>query len=185
MNLFVEAKGVEVGHLGMTSYRPDIVTDRVRSSVVKGIQQGMDVVVALRRSASRPDIDLDRKNNFLLLVTYKDLLLGTGIDFYESFARDRLNPILGNDPDNCPIPLEQVCIVSADEFDRFIAFGMKHRVNLVEMLREVSKRNREPQTRVLFLSQHLEALCGDINPPAYLKCKADDYVERVRLRLKQ
>jgi len=184
VNLFVEAKGVEVGHLGMTSYRPDVVTDRVKSSVVKGIQQGMNMVVALRRSLNRPQIDLDRANNFLLLVTYKDLLLGTGIDVYESYARDRLNSILGNDLGNSPIPLEHICIISTEEFDHFIAYAMSQRCNLAKMFREVSVRNKEPRTRVLFLSQHLKSIYGDVEMPTYLKRKADDYVGRVGARLK-
>jgi len=184
-NVLVDAKGVEVGHLGMTSFYPDIVTDKVKSSVVKGIQQGMDTVMALRSSPARLNMNLERMNNFLLLVTYKDLLLGTGSDFYESFARGRLIQILGTDPANYPIPLEHIYIISAEEFDQFIAYAMSQKDRLAEIFKKVSARDANPATKSLFLFQYLQDTYGNVEPPAYLKNHFDEYGKRVGARLKR
>jgi hypothetical protein len=182
VNVFIDAKGVEVGHLGMTSYRPGDVTNALKSSVIKGISQGMEVVRFLQKFKSLPEVDFARSRNFLLLVTYKDLLLGTGQDFYESFGKERLESALQGTPQDAPIPLDQVYIVSIDEFDYLIACITNSRLSFARVFDAAHARDSRPETKRLMLIQHLHDICGDIDVPAYLKRELECCFARVSER---
>ena len=183
VNVFVEAKGVEVGHLGMTSYRPGDVTNAVKSSVIKGISQGMDVVRVLTKLNSLPGGNLTRSRNFLLLVTYKDLFLGTGQDFYESFGGVRLESALGCAMQDAPIPLDQIYIVSIDEFDYLIACIASGKSSFSQVFGHAYQKDSDPNTKRLNLIQHLKEMCGDVDVPQYLKAERDYRLTSISERL--
>jgi hypothetical protein len=139
VNVFIDAKGVEVGLDGMTSYRPGDVTNAVKSSVIKGVSQGLTIARLLRTGAHIPNADFTRSRNFLILVTYKDLFLGTAEEFYESYGKGRLDSILQGDLTDTPIPLENVFIISIDEFEYLIACVLSSH-SFGEILRPVQQR---------------------------------------------
>jgi hypothetical protein len=185
VNVFIDAKGVEVGLEGMTSYRPGDVTNAMKSSVVKGITQGMNVVRSLRKLQCLPEVDFTRSRNFLLVVTFKDLFLGTGQEFYESYAKSRLDSALQGDLQDAPIPLENVFIISIDEFDYLISCAVSSRLSFAQILRPTQERGANPDTKRLMLIQYLQDMCGDVPVAAYLKAELDHRVEAMRPRFRE
>ena len=75
-NVFVDAKGVEVGHFGMTSHRSEVVADKTKTSVIKGISQALETAASL---VGREGFRIEADRNYLLVVTFKPLSLGAGI----------------------------------------------------------------------------------------------------------
>lgn len=182
VNVFIDAKGIEVGHLGMTSHCADVVADKLKTSVVKGIVQGIELVSALRSSSSAMHVNWDTSRNFLLLVTYKDLLLGTGQDFYEVYAKERLTAALNHPPDKLCIPLEHIYIISANEFDCLIGCIMERRVTFSDILKDAVSKDGQSQTKKLQLVQHLYDSFGKIQIPQYALRKFEELTDRVKQR---
>ena len=168
-----------------TSYRPGDVTNAMKSSVVKGIAQGMTVVRSLQSRKCLPGVDFTRSRNFLILVTFKDLFLGTGQDFYECYAGPRLDSALQGDPRDAPIPLENVFIVSIDEFDYLIACVLSSHLSFGSILRPAQEKGANPETKRLRLVQYLQDSCGDVPTPPYLKQELEHRVSAIAIRLGQ
>ena len=181
VNVFIDAKGVEVGLDGMTSYRPGDVTNAVKSSVIKGISQGLTIARLLRTGSHIPKADFTRSRNFLILVSYKDLFLGTAQEFHESYGKGRLDSILQGDPADTPIPLENVFIISIDEFEYLIACVLSSH-SFGEILRPVQKRAADPNTRKLGLIQYLIDTYGDVLIPPFLRTEFENRVSAMARR---
>ena len=39
-NILIDAKGVEMNQLGMVGHKPEVILDKTKTSVMKGIEQG-------------------------------------------------------------------------------------------------------------------------------------------------
>ena len=113
-NILLDAKGVELNSLGMVSHIPNLIADKTKSSVIKGINQAFSTLEILK---SHTEIIDTNKTNYLLIVTYKDLNLGQGEDFYSIFAKDKLDTILKSYKTNTNLSVDNIFILSVDDFD--------------------------------------------------------------------
>lgn len=109
------------------------------------------------------------RGHFLILVTFKDLFLGTGQDFYDCCAGSRLDSALQGDPRDAPIPLENIFIISIDEFDYLIACVPSSHSSFGRILRPAQETGANPNTKQLMLIQYLQQTYGDVPTPPYLK----------------
>lgn len=82
MNILIDAKGVSPNLNAMVSSNPDTVRQGTRSSVLKAISQANETVDALKNIQ---DTSVFNKNSecVLLVVTYEDLMLGSGVAYAE------------------------------------------------------------------------------------------------------
>ena len=174
-NILIDAKGVEMNHGGMTSHRPEVVTGQAKSSIIKGITQAIETADGL---AHGNDQNWVRENNFLLIVTFKDLYLGTGADFYRYVVQERLQKALKGDPEQSIVPLEHMYFVSVDEFDYLIQSLKASGISMGTVLRYAVEGDREPQTKRLQLSQHLVERFGPLSPPDYIQKEFQSLIGR-------
>lgn len=184
-NILLDAKGVEIGHLGMTSPRPNIVADRAKDSVVRGIVQGMRAAEAFARAPQFSGRNWRRENNFLLLVTFKQLYLGTGKDFYEGAAREKLDRYFGGDPTQGCIPLEHIYIVSIDDFDVLAEVVRGGRITIGELLRWAVRDDANSRTKKFTLIQHISAHGGEVQVPEFLRREAHRIFDRCLIRIRK
>ena len=170
-NVLIDAKGVEIGHMGMVSHRPDIVTDKAKSSVVRGIVQGVETAKSLSNSKEYGQRDWSREKNFLIVVTFKDLVLGTGRDFYESIAQEKLDRALDGDSASQIIPLEHMYFVSIDEFDWMAQITHSTPETFASILAysTIQDTSSLQESKRLFIGQHLLNRFPEHALPNYLK----------------
>ena len=164
-NILIDAKGVEMTHGGMTSHRPEVITGQSKSSILKGIRQGIETAKAFAKD--KPS-NRSRERNFLLIVTFKDLYLGTGRDLSSYVMRDRLTNALGAHASESVIPLEHMYFVSIDEFDYLIGGLKQNNTGLETLLREISIADQSPETKCFKISQHLVRRWDGLSAPTYI-----------------
>ena len=164
-NILIDAKGVEMTHGGMTSHRPEVITGQAKSSVLKRIRQGVETARMLAKDEPTRWI---RDRNFLLVVTFKDLYLGTGAEFFSYVVQDRVTSALGAPAEESIIPLEHMYFMSIDEFDYLVEALRRNNMTLEALLREVVVADRNSETKCLQISQHLVRRWGGLSAPAYI-----------------
>jgi hypothetical protein len=173
----IDAKGVEVGHRGMVSHRGDVIAGATKSSVIKAILQANDTAEAIARLDGE---SWDRENSFLLIVTFKHLYLGRGLDLYDAIGSQRMRSALRGGPGSAAIPLENIYIVSIHEFD-YLVSGLRSTNRLLgEFLRHISTidRNSDIATRRFTLAQHLEEELRPAVAPPYAAQEFESLFER-------
>ena len=147
-------------------------TDRVREA----IEQGWKVSRALERPGNpfhRPGV----VENFLIVVTSRQLFLGTGRLLADLYPAGKL-AYPDRDAERL-LPLDHIFIVSIDEFERACACVRDGKVTFQELLRKAVTNNGDPQTGKFFMSQHLDDYPGKLPRPALI----DDVFQASRARL--
>ena len=102
--VFVDAKGVEISYLGMVGHRPEIIKDKTKDSVIKGIQQGFETARRLQPLEKIGEVEIGKTENYLVVVTFKDLFVGNGTDFYQYVAKDTLDRLVAQSGGTRPFP---------------------------------------------------------------------------------
>lgn len=153
-NILIDAKGVEMNQLGMVGHKPEVIHDKTKTSVVKGIRQGTEVAYKLK---DVPQIDGLQTGceNFLLVVTYKDFYVGNGKTFYEAIERDgreRVDEIRAG-YDTSQLPYENMYFISVDDFDYLVRLVHDGQCGLAEAIKTIREADREP-SKSTFLFRH-------------------------------
>ncbi|MGB6066902.1 MAG: hypothetical protein WBG50_19025 [Desulfomonilaceae bacterium] len=172
--IFVDAKGVEMSYLGQVSDNPDDIQRGTDSSIIKGIKQGCSVANSIQRITMIDGIGLPTENeNYLIVVTYKELYIGNGRVF-----RDLLGESVMVQLQTCDgfhlIPMEHMYFMSIDEFEIFVQAVHEKKIGFLECLRRVIAVDSAWNTRKLIFSQHLE---GKLWPDGIPKFLNDEFIE--------
>jgi hypothetical protein len=167
----VDAKGVDVGHQGMTAAFSSVLADRTRSSAIKALAQAGDLVQRMRCSHGE-------RRAYLLVVTYKNLYLGNGSDFVRAVGGELLRR-RGFDPDSAPIQPQHVYFASVGEFEHLVSALGHGRVPLDSLLASMAVLDEEPGTRKFMVQQHLLERFGRTSPAGYLEATFDAVASRV------
>ena len=110
---------------GMVTDRPGTVRAQTKASVIRGVEQAFAVAHALRQGEHVCGIKTGIKENYLLIVTFKDLYVGNGQQFRDVFASKEIDRILNQYGDREVLPLSNIFIVSINELD--VLLGSIHR----------------------------------------------------------
>lgn len=179
-NIFVDAKGVEIAYLGKVSHVPEVILDKVETSALKGIEQGFQIVRRLAEHGSLDHTFSASKENFLLIITLKELYLGSGTDFYEAAAKNKIDALI----DNCaslPIPLENIYFLTIDDLDHLANCVNKGEVRFIDFIRQAVIRDRTTDSKLFHFRQHLAEVGLNIGLPKYL----DEEIEGIFIRVEQ
>ncbi len=164
-NVFIDAKGVEMGYLGQVSDKPEVVYHRTQSSVFKGIKQGYATAKQIYNSKipSR-----EPNNNFLILVTFKDMYLGSGRE-YQIITGAKLTEVVKQFGGKEWIPFQNMFFLSVDDMDLLVECVRAQKVSLSSILREAVEQNKSPRTQKFVFRDHLQEICTDLKFPSYLE----------------
>jgi hypothetical protein len=167
-NIFIDAKGVEMAYLGMVGHQPEIITDKTRDSILKGIMQGFETAANIKDLNMISGIPLGKNNSYLFVVTYKDMFLGTGQDFYESVAKATLNEIVAKFDGVPPISYDHMYFISIEEFDLLVSAICSKQIALNDFLVRVVQNDAAFQTKKFTFDQHIFEFFPDVQPPDWL-----------------
>ncbi|MDF1642548.1 MAG: hypothetical protein P1U80_00005 [Pseudomonadales bacterium] len=76
-NIFIDAKAVEMNAQGKTTHSSEIIRNKTKKSILRAIKQAHDVIRKIEDSNAR-EIP-SSQNNYLLVITFKDLYLGNRV----------------------------------------------------------------------------------------------------------
>lgn len=177
-NIFVEAKGVEIVYLGKVSYIPEEICRRVENSAIKGIEQGFEVVKRLSAQGSLNQTFQATSENYLLVITLKELYLGNGKDFYDAVAKDKIDALIGN-TNSPPIPLENIYFLTVDDLDHFANCVNKGEVKFIDFIRKAVREDSSGSTKKFHFRQYLSEIGTNIGSPQYLEEEIENIFGRV------
>jgi len=179
VNIFVDAKGVEMSYLGKVSHRPDIISDKLKESAIKGIRQGFDTAKRLaEKGASTPTIR-SAKENYLLIVTFKELYLGSGLDLYNAIACERLADLLAEYNGKAWIPLEHIYFLTIDDLDRLVERVKRGQMTIVETLRKAVSEDKAQGTKTFTFSQRIPEFKSGRTLPNFLELEFQRITGRI------
>lgn len=177
-NIFVDAKGVEMAYLGKISHVPEVILDKVQTSALKGIEQGFQIVKRLSVQGSLNKTFKATNENYLLIVTFKELYLGNGKDFYNAVAKDKIDALIG-DGNAPPIPLENIYFLTVDDMDHFANCVNKREVSFINFIRNAVKEDLSIRGKRFHFRQHLEKIGLSIDFPRYISEEIETIFARV------
>jgi len=180
--IFIDAKGVEMSYLGMVGHEPEVITDKTRNSIVKGIQQGFETAQRLGNIERIGETEIGSGNNYLIVVTFKDMYVGNGADFYEYVAKDVLNKIISQSGNEIPIPFERMYFMSIDDFDLLTGGIASGEINLTEILNYAVECDALSQTKKFTFEQHIFDKYPNTKEPVWLIGEAKYILDCCSLR---
>jgi hypothetical protein len=180
--IFIDAKGVEMSYLGMVGHQPEVITDKTRTSIVKGIQQGLETARRLESIKKIGEVEIGKGNNYLIVVTFKDMFVGNGLDFYEYVAKDTLNELISQYSGMAPVPFEHMYFMSIDDFDLLTGGIASGEIELTKILEHAVKSDRSWETKKFTFEQHIYDMYPETKAPVWLVDESKYILDCCRLR---
>ncbi len=178
--VLIESKGIEMSPLARVAEDARVVNNNLRNSVMKAIKQGFTLASQIKSNSKIPGLDAAGEF-YLLIVTFKDLFLGNGDQFFrmlgaaaeiEEFIRE--SQLLPNS-----IAFNHIYLMSIREFEWLIYVSHHHGRSIPEILKQVVSADANPPNRKLQLGQHLAHIYGEIKAPEFVTEPAEAMVVRV------
>lgn len=166
-NIFIDAKAVEMSYLGKVTHIADVIKNRTRDSAIKAIEQAMSVNHNLRNNKSLPEIPF-KNDNYLVVVTFKELYLGNGQYFYEAVANEKIDEIYKSYPRESHIPFKNMYFITVEEFDTLMAFIKNGIVTFGKALRKAVESDSDAKTHKFDFTLHLRSWHEKILLPDFL-----------------
>lgn len=180
--IFIDAKGVEMSYLGMVGHQPEVITDKTRTSIVKGIQQGFEIARRLESINKIGEVEIGNGNDYLIVVTFKDMFVGNGLDFYEYVAKDTLNKLISQYGGMAPIPFEHMYFMSIDDFDLLTGGIASGEIELTKILEHAVKSDALWETKKFTFEQHIYDMYPKTKAPVGLVDESKYILDCCRLR---
>jgi hypothetical protein len=176
--ILIESKAIELNPRAQMNPETGVMEETLQSSIIKAVYQANKVgeQFIIERNTWK---EIPSTKNFLLIVTYKDLYLGTGADAWGEFISSGLAksfsfPIeseLFVDPNN-------IFFLSVHEYEHFIRVSKGCPERMVEILEGAIDNNLSSLTSKYMFSMHLESF--EINPDDYANFPfSEDHVENI------
>ncbi|MDD3628099.1 MAG: hypothetical protein PHV06_12365, partial [bacterium] len=166
--IIIESKGIEVAEKVKISPYREIISQRLKSSIFDGIEQGISIAKFIKENKKINNITFGNKENYLLIITYKELYVGTCNNFKTFFAKEKVESIYKQNPGSKYLPIENIFFLSIYDFD-FLIQGLKEeKYKLHEILSIIRKRESNEKTKKLTFVKHLEEKYPNIGIPEYL-----------------
>jgi hypothetical protein len=178
-NIFVDAKAVEMAYLGKVAHRIDLLRDKSDTSILSAIGQAFDVIDRIRRGKIDDRVVEYRSNNYLVVVTYKEMYLGNGSTFYDVVAKDKIEEFRMMYGADQLIPPENMFFVTIEEWELLLEAVRAGKATVAGLFEEAKRSDKSPETRKFDFLLHLKNT-NLTDPPKYL----DDVMEDVFGRIK-
>jgi hypothetical protein len=112
---------------------------------------------------------LGAKDNYLLVITFKDLYVGNGQDFYNSIAKEKLDNIVNGYEGTQWIPFRNMYFLSIDDLDIFVQGIKDGKMKLTEEFRKAVEADTTPSSKKFVFRQHISSDRWAKAVPQYLK----------------
>ncbi|MBC2606091.1 GapS1 family protein [Pelagicoccus albus] len=156
-NILIDAKGVEANLPARIARSTSYLISKLRTSVQKGIEQGMETQIrALSSDSLKREIRINPCEPFLLIVTYDHLHLGSSYDLESILGDSMLSKLREKYGDPLPVPLGNIFFASIEEFEDLLsAIRTKEISSFGGFFRYAREQDLDPRTRKMDLYLHL------------------------------
>jgi len=188
VNVFVEAKAVEATYIAEVSEDIQVIINRLKSSVIEAVEKAYQLVQELETVTAVAGVGLGgSEERYLLVVTYSDLFLGSGNDFYRLIAKDALDDIVAKSNGRQWIPFANMYFVSLENFDLFMEVVHQGRIRMTDVLRKAVAADATAidEQRKFIFRQHLYEIVGDLDVPKYLSDEFQRIFDNTGSKLRQ
>ena len=176
-NIFVDAKAVEMNSQGKTTHSTEILRNKTKQSILKAIKQAHDVIKKLADSSN--SLIPSSQNNYLLVITFKDLYLGNGTNYYEVIAKDKIEEIYDEYKSYPCIPPENMYFITIDDLD-ILTDIIRQKSYTLSGIMDIAKNNdKDPATKKFDFRQHIQSLNVTPQTSDYLAVEKDNMFERI------
>lgn len=152
-NIFVEVKSGVFGEKLMSTGDSAILQNRL-SSINRAIEQGWSSSHGLRANSETPELIRKATVDYLLIVTNKELMVGRATRLEKLYGEKILPP--GGYKEH-RLPLENIYVVSIDDFERMIIAESKGELDLPEFLADCVQADADASTATFLIEQHLSS----------------------------
>jgi len=177
-SVFVDAKAVEMAYQGKVAHLCEVVEDKALS-ILKAIKQANEVITSLLNFTDNHCVLRRTTNNYLIVVTYKDLFLGNGVTFYEGIAKASVDTIRAKYP-NGGIPLENMYFLNIDEFELLSEAIANGHIGLVEGLEKAKVADSNAHTKKFNFFLHIASWNIPTPIPAYLQDRVTSEIDKIK-----
>ncbi|HEY3569928.1 MAG TPA: hypothetical protein VGP73_18485 [Thermoanaerobaculia bacterium] len=176
--VLIDAKAIQFNDPGMLARTSETLAIKA-STALKAVGQGFAVAANLKMMA----LIQEASPLFLLVVTYKDLLLGSGRIFYEDTAKERVDRFAAAYDGTHPIPVDHIFFLSINDFDLLMEHLKTSGIRLADFLRKAAEDNRDAETGSFVFRTHIPEVLSNPKYPEYLSAGFADSGQRLRARL--
>lgn len=169
-NIFIDAKAVEMQYSGKINFEPSIIRRAVKSSLVKGIDQAFEMAENLS-SLNEYESIKNKDNNFLIIITYKELYILNGLIFEQSLDTSTIENIKDKYGKELKIPLKNIYFIPIDSFEYWIELVKEKKITFTEGLIKARENDSKPQSHKMEFSQHVRSWESKIEYPKFLTSK--------------
>lgn len=159
--VLLEAKAVDLRpSVKVYPANKQLITE-LRDSVVKAVIQAYHT--AKKVSVNNDNLNIPcRTEFFLLIVTYRQLYMGSGRIIWEEFLKDAVLPKLQDEGlDERIIDPERIVVLSIEELELLMGVLRDKKVELSTILEQMVLNNTIPETSKLLFVQHFENHIGE------------------------
>ena len=152
---------------GKTSLDPDFIKGKIKTSAIKAIEQAFASIHELRKVESYKFMN-KFNNNYLLVVTYKELFLGNGIEFEQRIGKDFFRKIRKEYGDELYIPLQNIYFITVDSLEFWVEMVNKNKITFLDVLRNAIECDSDSSTQKFHFQQHLEGMEIELDAPDFI-----------------
>lgn len=169
--IFVEAKAKDMQKLGYFAHEQSIITDKIRDSALKAVNQAHNV---LRNYVEH---DNPPVRSYLIVITYKEMYLGNGKTVLDYLAHNAMSKIYETYPSH-QIPPENIYFMNISDFDFLCEMVKNQRLTFLEALEKAKTADSHRDTKVFTFSMHLQNWWTD-DRPQHLSLEFDKIYTRL------
>ena len=156
-NIFIDAKAAELHYEGKTALSFNEMNRWVNDSLGKAIKQAHQVLGAICRSTPTESLRA-RPNNYLIVVTYKDLFISNGQRLIECIGKENFDVLLAGVSDTNVIPSSHMYFMTIDDFEALMTSVRDGKITLTAALNQAIEKDSNPSTSCHSVAQHIEQL---------------------------
>ncbi|MCI0711217.1 MAG: hypothetical protein L0154_13750 [Chloroflexi bacterium] len=164
-NIYIDAKAVEMSDSGMVIFSSDVIKHKTKDSVIKGIKQGYSIGNLIDANKRIGDLTLGDQN-FLLVVTYKQLYLGNGSDFKNLLPQTEIDNLLAEYGGREIVPFSHIYFLSIEEFEWLMECTTRFHIS--DILKYAVQQDKTGPKSFTF-GNYLEEFCSTNIMPKFLR----------------
>lgn len=178
VKVFIDAKGVEMADKGKTAISSSIVSNRLKSSVNKGVQQGY-ASNAVYRNIS--DVDYEP---FLVVVTYQKMYLGSGEDYANLVGKKLISDLKKSYPTDEWIPEANMFFMDIAELESLCALIREKKHSVPEVFKTIRDASKNAHKKKFTFGQYIDDFEASRTSPSFLLEEFEVLSDRVMSYLK-
>ena len=145
--VLIDAKATEMQNFTRATQDNEWISRTLKKNVIKGVKQCYQVAQHFK----------NKGKIYSIIVTYKELYLGGVGRIWDEFLKDDLEDFFrDNNIDSSVISHDNIYVISADDFDLFMKAIKHDSSNLIKILDQATKMDKDGSTGKLLLGQHIK-----------------------------